>query len=203
MCSNEVYKNYIEGIDLNNIKYINLTNDELMKFYIENYYDSKNGVLAETYDDSLGLNSPIGMYFLNFESMPGMKYVLGVVNNNINKKTIVSALVYCDEYKMFSNQKDYITYLSTVETNLYFRNKGLYHDLISNSFKFINPNQNILISEISNMGKECHVYNSFIQIFRNKGFMMSINNESDEFNKDLYSEQLNKPNCIKVKRKCI
>ncbi len=41
MCSNEVYKNYIEGIDLNNIKYINLTNDELMKFYIDNYYDIK------------------------------------------------------------------------------------------------------------------------------------------------------------------
>ena len=70
-----------------------------------------------------------------------MKYVLGTVDNNINKKTIVSALIYCDEYKMFSNQRDFITYLSTVETNTYFRNRGLYYDLISSSFRFIKPNQ--------------------------------------------------------------
>ncbi len=157
-------------------------------------------MLAETYDDSLGLSCPIGMYYLNFESMPGMKYVLGIVDNNIKKKTIVSALVYCDEYKIFSNQKEYITYLSTVETNTYFRNRGLYYDLIINSFKYINHNQNILISEISNMGKKYHVYDSFIQIFRSKGFTMNISNESEEFDEVLYFENLNNNNYMRVKK---
>ena len=201
MNSYEVYKNYIEGIDISNIKYINLTNDELMNFYIENYYDNKNIIIAGIYDDSKNIINPIGMYYLNFENMPGMKYILGIVNNNINKKTIVSALVYCDEYKMFSNQKGYITYLSTVETNKYFRNRGLYRDLINNSFKFINPNQNILISEISNMGKRCKVYNSFVQIFSDKGFEMNISNENDNFNRDLYFDLINNVNYIKVRKK--
>ena len=128
-----------------------------------------------------------------------MKYVLGVVENNSHTNTIVSALVYCDEYKMFSNQRGYITYLSTVETNIYFRNMGLYYDLISNSFNYINPNQNILISEISNMGKNCHVYSSFIKIFRSKGFYMDISNEDETFDKNSYLEQLNRTDCIRVK----
>ena len=201
MNSYEVYKNYIEGIDISNIKYINLTNDELMNFYIDNYYDNKNIIIAGIYDDSRNIINPIGMYYLNFENMPGMKYILGIVNNNINKKTIVSALVYCDEYKMFSNQKGYITYLSTVETNKYFRNRGLYRDLINNSFKFINPNQNILISEISNMGKKFKVYNSFVQIFSDKGFEMNISNENDNFNRDLYFDLINNVNYIKVRKR--
>lgn len=200
MCSNDIYKNYIEGIDLSKISYINLNNDELMRFYIDNYYDSNSGLLAESYDDSLGLNCPIGMYYLNFESMPGMKYVLGTVDNNINKKTIVSALIYCDEYKMFSNQRDFITYLSTVETNTYFRNRGLYYDLISSSFRFIKPNQNILISEISNMGEKCHVYDSFVKIFRNMGFYMDISNENEMFDRNLYFDRINKCNYKKVKK---
>ena len=200
MCNSEVYKNYIEGIDISKIEYINLTNNELMKFYMDNYYDNKNGTLAETYDDSLGWSSPIGMYYLNFMSMPGMKYVLGVVNNNINKKTIVSALVYCDEYKISSTQSGYITYLSTVETNMYFRNRGLHSELINNSFRFINPNQNILISEISNMGKTCHIFNTFVKIFRNNGFVMDISNESMDFDINLYLEHLNKNSHRRIRK---
>ena len=200
MCINEVYKNYIEGIDISKIEYVNLTNEELMKFYKDNYYDSKNGTLAETYDDSLGWSSPIGMYYLNFRSMPGMKYILGIVPNNINKKTIVSALVYCDEYKITSEQKEYITYLSTVETNMYFRNRGLHNDLIKNVFKFINHNQNILISEISNIGKSCHVYDTFVKTFRNNGFYMDISNEDEVFDKDIYLEYLNRNNYIRIRR---
>ena len=194
------YKNYIENIKIENIEYINLTNEELMKFYIDNYYDCESDTLAQIYDDSIGLNCPIGMYYLNFESMPGMKYILGIVDNNINKKTIISALVYCDEYKMFSNQKKYITYLSTVETNMYFRNMGLYYSLISNSFQFINHNQNILISEISNMGKCCHVYESFIKIFRSKGFLMDISNENNDFDKNSYFEIINSDGYAKIKK---
>lgn len=201
MFSEEKYLNYIKGIDISNIDYINLTNIELRKFYIDNYYDSKTGTFAESYDDSLGWSSPIGMYYLNFSNMPGMKYILGVVNNNINKKTIVSALIYCDEYKIAAKQKKFITYLSTVETNMYFRNRGLYRDLIIKAFNFIDQDQNILISEISDMGKCCHVYDSFIKIFRDRGFYMDIRNESYIINNEMYLDYLNNPVRIKSKNK--
>ena len=192
MFNNQVYNNYIESIDINNIEYISLNNDELMDFYLKNYYDSNNKLVAFSYNNDLNWNSPIGMYYLNFEKMPGMKYILGIVNNNIGKKTIVSCLVYCDEYKMFSNLSEYITYLSTVETNIYFRNMGLYYNLINNSFRFMNPNQHILISEISNMEKNCHVFDSFVKIFRSNGFLMDISNESDNFDINEYYKKIKK-----------
>lgn len=194
------YKEYIEGIDINNIKYINILSSELKDFYFNNGYDISSGNIIISDDASFSWTTPRGMHYLQFDNMPGMKYILGIVNNNINKKTIISALVYCDDYKIFSNQVDFITYLSTVETNMYFRNKGLYHDLIVNSFKFINQSQNILISEISNMGKKCHVYDSFIQIYKSMGFRMDISNENDFFNYEDYFEYLKKKNYIRIKR---
>jgi len=194
------YKEYIEGVDINNIKYINILDSELKDFYFNNGYDISSGNLVISDDGSFSWTAPRGMHYLQFDSMPSMKYILGVVDNNINKNTIVSALVYCDDYKFFSDQLDFIIYLSTVETNIYFRNKGLYHDLILNSFKFISQSQNILISEISSMGKKCHVYDSFIRIYRMMGFKMDISNESDEFNYDKYYEYLKKNNYIRIKR---
>ena len=83
---------------------------------------------------------------------------------------------------------------------MYFRNKGLHTDLIKNVFKFINKNQNILISEISNIGKSCHVYDIFVKIFRNNGFYMDISNENEDFNIDVYLEHLSINNYIKIRK---
>ena len=113
------YKDYIAGINIRNVEYLNFTNDELLNFYIKNYYDIKTGEFVSSFDDSIEWLSPIGMYFLNFEKMIGMKYVLGITDNLINKKTIVSALCYIDDFVLFFEQIKYLTYLSTTETNFF------------------------------------------------------------------------------------
>lgn len=197
--NNKWYKDYIAGVNINNTSYLNFTNKELLDFYKKNYYDINTGELVSSFEDSIGWLSPIGMYFLNFENMLGMKYVLGVADNSINKKTILSALCYIDDYIIFPDQIKYLTYLFTVETNCFFRGKGLYKELINNSFQFIPKKQNILVSELSNLGRKCHVDSVLEKIYRNKGFMMDIRSDTDNFDDKIYYDFLSKKGMTRKK----
>lgn len=194
------YKNYIKGINIRNIEYLNFTNDELLRFYLDNYYDIKTGEFVSSFDDSIGWLSPIGMYFLNFEKMIGMKYVLGITDNLINKKTIVSALCYIDDFVLFPEQIKYLTYLSTTETNFFFRGSGLYKELIENSYQFIPKEQNILISELSKMGNECHVDLLLENIFKQRGFLMDIRSDTVNFDEVIYFDFLKKKGIVKERK---
>lgn len=84
--------------------------------------------------------------------------MLGVVDNSIDKKTIICSIVYLDRYFIFVKQQEPLTYVSTVEVNSFFRNQGVYKKMCDIFFDFINPNQHILTSRQSEMGKKCKVY---------------------------------------------
>ena len=195
------YDNYIDNIDLNGIEYLNINDDELKVFYKENGYIPKDGNFILSDDGSYGWVSPRGMHYLQFNYMPGMKYVIGTCKNNINKNTIISALAYIDDYKLFNEQEKFITYFSTLETNIYFRGMGLFKNLVKNSYSFINPNQHILISGESIMGKRCHVYRNIRNIYKNNGFKMDIRSDTDDFVEDEYYDFLKKNGYIKVRKR--
>ena len=199
--NNKWYKDYIEGVDISSTNYLNFTNEELLNFYRTNYYDIYDGGLVSSYEDSIGWLSPIGMYFLNFEKMVGMKYVLGIADNSINKKTIVSALCYIDDYILFPEQIKYLTYLSTVETNYFFRGMGLHKQLIDNSYQFIPKDQNILVSELSKLGIKYRIDILLEKIYRSNGFRMDIRSDTDCFNEESYFNFLRKKGIVRERTK--
>lgn len=199
--NNKWYKDYIEGVDISSTNYLNFTNEELLNFYRNNYYDIYDGELVSSYEDSIGWLSPIGMYFLNFEKMVGMKYVLGIADNSINKKTIVSALCYIDDYILFPEQIKYLTYLSTVETNYFFRGMGLHKQLIDNSYQFIPKDQNILVSELSKLGIKYRIDILLEKIYRINGFRMDIRSDTYCFNEESYFNFLRKKGIVRERTK--
>ena len=198
MSNDKWYKDYIEGIDVNNIKWINITDKELIDFYIQKYIDENgNYVFSRDFDN----NTPIGMYYIRFSRLPGFKYVLGLVENNIGKNTIVSSLSYIDDYVMFNNQNRYITYLSTIETNKYFRNMGLCNQLLKNIVNYIPFDQNILYSVLSPMGRKCNLDKRITNIFRESGFELDIRSDTNGFDRSEYYEYLVNTHYIKIKKR--
>lgn len=125
--------------------------------------------------------TPLGMHYLNFYSPINCEkcsFLLGIIDNNIGKKTIVCSITYFDEYFRFTDQKIPLTYISTIEVNSFFRNQGLCKRICEIFFDFINPNQYILTSELSLMGRECKVYDILIKSAIKKGFEKSISKDT-------------------------
>lgn len=174
-------KEYIEGVDLKKIKWIKLNATELKKFFDENYYDEENC----EYVHDMNTNKLLGMSFLNFQSYnyisfhcteneQTFNYLLGIVGNNIGKQTIVGAIIYLDNYLMFNDQDKPFTYISTIEVNSYFRNKGIFKKMCEVFFDYVNLDQYILTSEQTEMGRKCNVFGILKDILISKGFQKNV-----------------------------
>lgn len=168
-------KEYINNLDIRNIEWIKLDSKGLKKFLLDNYYDSEshNYVLS---DDGF-FDVPLGLHYLSYghcNSNNKHNFILGIINNNINKKTIVSAIIYQDKYYLFTEQKSPLTYISTIEVNSYFRNQGIFTKMTEELINYINPNQDILVSEESELGRKCMVYSKLKNGLINKGFINNI-----------------------------
>ena len=171
--SNKWFNDYIKNVDIGKIEWIKLNCDELEYFFEQNYLD-KNG-WEYVCDDAASNVYPtlLGMSYLNFNNSLNNKeysFLLGVVNNNINKKTVVCATIYLDKYFMFEEQEAPVTYISTMEVNSYFRNKGIYIKMCEVLIDFINSNQHIITSKQSKMGIKCNVFEILKNILISKGF---------------------------------
>lgn len=165
---------YINNIDISEIEWVKFDRDQLMIFYEENYFDKDVCRYVHSESDSTFI-SPIGLHYLNFEQKNNdCSFLLGIVNNNINKKTIVAAMVYLENYYLYKNQEIPLTYISTVETNSYFRNKGIYKKLCKEAINFLNPNQHILVSRESDIGSKCGVVKNLKEILTKNGFQKII-----------------------------
>ena len=146
---------YIENINISQIEWIKLNSSELKDFYDKYYYDKEN---YRYVGDKKGIYSlPIGLHYLSFYPNKNYDYLLGIVSNNIGKKTILVALTYIDNYYIYSNQIEPITYLCTIEVNEYFRRKGLFKEFCEILPFYINPNQHILATKESEIGSKVMV----------------------------------------------
>ena len=168
-------KNYIEDIDLEKIEWIKLDCNQLNAFIEENYLDKDNW---EYVTDNEGIYPTLlGMSYLNiYNPFNDKKYsfLLGVANNNINKKTVICATIYLDEYFIFTDQDRPVTYISTIEVNSYFRNKGIYKKMCEQLINFINPNQHIVTTKQSEMGAKYNLVKIFKEILELKNFQNYI-----------------------------
>lgn len=190
-------KDYIKDIDLTKIEWVNLNNEQLMKFYDENYLDKQEWQYVSNKDT---WGTPLGLRYLSFRHQNlNYNFLLGLVKNNVNKKTIVTAMIYETEYFIFKNQDIPVTFISTVETNLYFRNKGLFKQLCNELLNFINPSQHIIVTRETDMGSKCNVLNTLKEsLFRN-GFDKTIweNNIWNYNNKEFCEAIIGKQKILK------
>lgn len=187
---------YINNINLSNIEWLNLDIEQLISFYAENYLDKK---VWQYVSDSLvgsAIQSPLGMSYLSFDNNNAeYNFLLGVVKNNCDKKTIVCAMVYLDSYYAYKDQTKPVTYIISAETNKYFRNIGLYKNLCEKSINFLNPEQHILTSKESEMGKECSAFKVLKDTLISNGFEKTIwiddasNYVNPEFHKTICAKQ--------------
>jgi len=163
---NKWLHNYIEDVDISNIEWVKLDFNELRIFFNENYFDEDENIYVVEDD----FNIPFGLYYLTFNSFcDKYNYLLGIVDNNIGKKTIVSAIVYLEDYYFFAAQDIPVTYVSTVEVNSYFWNNGIYKRMCDEFVKIINPNHHLVISEESEIGRLCGVVRNMNKSLYNNG----------------------------------
>ena len=166
---------YISNIDISKIEWIKLDANELEKFLFDNYFDKDE--YKYVCDEDIHYDTPFGLHYLTYDitkTCPDCKFILGIVTNNIGKKTIVADLIYMDSYYLFAKQTKPFTSLISVETNYYFQNKGIYKRLCNEIIKFIPLNQHILVSLESEIGRQCHVANILEKALIEKGFANEI-----------------------------
>ena len=167
--------NYIDGVNIDDIEWLCLNIDELNNFYDDNYLDRDIWKYVVDQNKNSFYCSPIGLRYLKIDNNDiNCKFLIGVVNNNINKKTIVGVMIYIDSYYMFDEQLEPLTYISSVEVNSYFWNRGIFKKICEECIKVINLDQNIILSNESEMGRIRNVSKIFREILIKNGFRMGI-----------------------------
>ncbi|MBQ8892205.1 MAG: hypothetical protein IJ068_05060 [Bacilli bacterium] len=168
-------KDYIDNVDISNVLWLKLNAQELDEFYRKNYFDEE--LFQSVATSHSYYHSPLGLYYLSLEnssSLYNYSYLIGVVDNNIGKKTIVAAMTYLENYKLLVDQKVPLTYISTVEVNSYFQKMGLFKRMCEEVTKYINFNQHILTSHESITGEKIHAFEIFKNILIKNGFKKCI-----------------------------
>ena len=193
-------RDYIKNVDISNIEWIKLNGRELEAFFQENYLDKEAWEYVLDRDANSLYPMLLGLSYLTLNdprSEVPYNFLLGVVDNNIGKKTIVGDIIYMDEYMVFSNQIEPLTYMASVEVNAYFRNRGITRKMYGAFFQVIRPNQHVLTSMLSDMGKRYKLLEITKQVALERGFKGQI----FENNHNLSYAQIYELLCTKQKVK--
>ena len=192
------YNDYIKNVNLGNIQWIKFNANELDTFLEKNYLDKE--VWEYVHDENANSLYPtlLGMNYLNINSPLNNKeysFLLGIVDNNIGKKTVVAATIYLDEYIIFTDQEIPVTYISTMEVNSYFRNREIFKKMCDVLINFINPDQHIVTTKQTEMGLMCKTFDTLQMTLISNGFINSI----FEDNNDMIHSELHDIICSKRK----
>ncbi len=192
------YNDYIKNIDLEKIEWIKLNSSELDIFLKNNYLDKD--VWEYVHDENANKLYPtlLGMNYLNLNNPlndRNSSFLLGIAENSIGKKTVVAATIYLYEYFIFTDQEKPVTYISTIEVNSYFRNKGIYKKMCEVLINYINLNQHIVTTRQTEMGAKCNVFRILKNTLLSNGFQNCI----FEDNHDMINSELHNVICSKSK----
>ena len=192
------YNDYIKNIDLEKIEWIKLNSSELDIFLKNNYLDKD--VWEYVHDENANKLYPtlLGMNYLNLNNPLNDRdssFLLGIAENSIGKKTVVAATIYLYEYFIFADQEKPVTYISTIEVNSYFRNKGIYKKMCEVLINYINLNQHIVTTRQTEMGAKCNVFRILKNTLLSNGFQNCI----FEDNHDMINSELHNVICSKSK----
>lgn len=192
---NKWYTGYINEVDLSSIEWKKFNFNELKAFLYRNYYDED----YESYVVARDINNkflPFGMTFLTFnEENIYDEYIVGIVKNKLGLYTIVACMIFNSKYLVEYDSIEPVTYIQTIETNKFFQNKGVFKQMVSSLLKFIDINQNILITPECGIGKEIWVISIIKKILLEQGFTGDIRSEyeiTEEYLEKLRGSQVKK-----------
>lgn len=161
---NKYYNDYIASVDSDNVEFKLFTYDEMQEFLMKNYVDYDSGRLVCWEND--GVICPYGMQYLEF-SIPcrDFSYVVGLVNNSKGGKTIAFCIEYNNNYQCLLDEDKKVVYILFVETNYYFRKRGIFSKALSYIKKVFSDCDLLVISTESDMGLEVGVFDRFVKLF--------------------------------------
>lgn len=189
---------YIEGVDLSHIEWLNLDAKQLYEFLTKNYTYEEDGErqIVGNFDESKFNdrdNSPLGFKYLSYKDPEGYdnlpdvpqhdsnNYLIGVVNNNAGKKTMVAALTYERQAKsVYYEQTLPVTKISITEVNSYFEQPEIYKQMMEAFIDVADKENNIvmiLLAECLNedeIQKDCNVFAMLQEAAIDKEFPMSV-----------------------------
>lgn len=187
------YNNYIEDVDFTQVEWKKFNFNELMCFLHRNYYDEEYESFVMVRDESNNF-LPIGMTYLSFNKLDEKdEYLLGLVTNNQGLKTIVACMIFKSKCLLEYDSIKPITYIETVEVNKYFQRNGLFTQMIRVLPRFIDNDQNIVITPDESVGKTIGVNDRIKTLLLDNGFEHDIRSEYE-----IDEEYLM---CLKNKRK--
>lgn len=161
------YRDYISGVDIDKIEFKIFNYYELHKFLKENYYDGEFN--KDVYWEPDGFMAPFGLYYLDYiTSSEDFDYMLGLVDNAKGCKTIVFCLIYDRNYGPIDEEDNKVGYISMVEVNYFFRNKGIFKKSFEHIKDLFKDNNVLVISPESIKGNEVSVFKRISSIFDDK-----------------------------------
>jgi len=180
------YQEYIADVDLTKLKWIKLDHAELKEFYDENYYDSEAKYYAISSKKRGFIVSPFGLEITSFlfdMEQKKSKHILGIVPNNKGKYTIVCKIKFREDYMLCDTSSPYI-YINCMEVNRFFRNMGISKRSVYQFYNLINMDKDIIMSDETDNGKECHVNENFCNTLHSLGYTGTIITESELYSPD-------------------
>ena len=159
------YRDYIDNVNVDNIEFKTFSYDELQGFFRTYYYDKDLEQPVFWIED--GFIHPFGMHYLEF-SIPYKDnyYILGLVDNNKGGKTIVFCMEYDQSYQIPLEEEKKVGYITFVETNYYFRNKGI----LKRAFDYIKDEFGeysvLVMTSMSNDGSRVRLFQRVVDLFK-------------------------------------
>lgn len=176
------YKDYINGVSIDKIEFKKFNYDELFEFLKENYYDDEFN--KNVYWEPDGFMSPFGLYYLDLiASSNDFSYMLGLVDNSKGTKTIVFCLVYDLDYGLVDEAENKVGYISTIETNYFFRNKGILNVALEYVKELFKNSEILVLSPESITGEKISMFKRISTLF---------NGDVTVMNEDEYVDLLEK-----------
>lgn len=179
---NKFYKDYVYNVDIDNIEYRCFTYNELLEFLKSNYYDDELNKYVCWQPD--GFNAPFGMYFLDF--MPyseDLSYLLGFSKNSKGTNTIVFCMIYDRNYASVNDDNKKISYIDKVETNYFFRNRGIFTKSLNYIREVLKDNNIVVISPESVMGSKISLFKKISSLFDGEPKVMDEDEYIDSLSK--------------------
>jgi len=175
------YKDFIEEVDLSNIKWVKLNSEELLNFYNENYFDKESNCLALSTKQNSMVVSPFGLELTSYSSdkvCQEFTHLLGIAPNKKGTYTIVSKVKMHENYKYIYDIDDCI-FIDYIEVNKFFKQRGIYKFTVQSLTKFIDLNKNIVLTNETEEGQMCRVQEWFRKILNVNNFTGIVKTEDD------------------------
>lgn len=146
---------YVPVLDISKIKWTILNHLDLFRFLITNYYHDKEYIALPKLDgDEL---VPLGLtytFFNDYKDYNNPNYLISYIENKKGYKTILTCFKYYENYK--SCDLDFcITYINYMETNFFYKRRGLFKLTIKKFLEIANLSDCVLTTPESIEGSVC------------------------------------------------